>query len=1717
MTFRGTNAIILRIVVVYRPVKTSGATTAYNQQATALQLQGNSSCPRQQLLDDLSVELTTWIEAGERIVLAIDLNDDIRGEESRVFFESFGLSEVLIALHGPGPPTYLHSNDGHAVDGIFCTPNLAANVRGGYFDVGVGIYKADHRCLWIDIPFVTAFGSTVPNFIRPEARRLRCQDPRLVAKYNSKVLSLYRENQPFLDFLQQLEAMDSTQVTPLVVRRYNEFNTWRSEVLLRAEQQCRKLRMGGVPFSPRVTTAMLTIEFWKYALNRRTGGKYSVRYFKRLERDVGVSYHEWGGLSLQDLQAKLSEAYRHYGKVKLDARDHRNSFLEELAMAQAAAGDGNVSAAIKNLRQRELVRETSRKIKFILRGAKGNGSLDHVVGPDGVTASDKEGMFRILAAENTRRFLQTMETPFMSNPDLLRDFGRFGLGEGADAVMRGDYVVPLSCTRGTKLFLEYAQRPPEVVPIPARIPTEYYKQAFKCVDERTGASYSGIHYGHYKALFTHPSTADVEAAWLNAPFRLGFSSARSQKGVDVMLEKKAGVRQVDKLRAILLFEADYNTHAKILSRQIMSSADKWLAREQFGSRKRHSAIAQALNKRLLFDYIRINHHPTCWVFTDAKSCYDRIVHSPASLALQKLGVHPSVLYSLFSTVAKMRHYVRTALGDSSNSYSSGGIPFQGVGQGNGMGPCIWAAVSSVLFDALRGSGFGAKVRSPISEIFLALIGGGLVDDLDLFSMADPHLHTEADVEEMQRGLDLWEELLRASGGAVEPTKSDWYRIDFTWKNGVAKMRTHDPGDSVLTCLDHTQSRRALTLKQVDQGSKTLGVYLAPDGSSTEAIKALRAVADTCADQIRTLRLQVKDIWMAGHLRFLKKLHYPLLAMCLSEKDCTYIMSPLVEAMLLAVGMCRKVPRAIVYGPRSHQGLGMPNLYTTQALTHVEMILSRSNPVTSHMIRTAIELTLLEAGIPGPLFQQPYCPYVTKSWVSTTWKTVRMDLDLEFDDGVVGLPLLCTNDCYLMPRIAGSGRFTNAQLGHINRCRLYLMVYSLADITDGDGIKIAPWAWAGDTMQRHRPRRAIWPYQQRPGTLSWGLWRKALRECFVPSLHMPLEPPLGAWSTNDHHWFYSPSLRKLYSFGHLYTQGTNGMFRYRVPVPNIPADAMPAMVSRTRGRDFKFGGCRPYQPPAVETNWDSLEAYLASRPESLKWAVTNCVGLERETQILAAITQGRCVVVSDGSFQAGFSTAAYTIAGNDDLTLRMDGVCVVPGRDQSAFRAELGGIYAGMQLLFAIVDRANLAFHSVVTVACDGRSALDRLRFATAEAKGSHFDLVSAIVSCKMKLASKGVEVQYEHVRGHQDRLGAHVLSLMESFNVMVDEKAQQFNCACREAGMKPCDGDIFGEVGAIWINVPHQGRLKITHDIIHSTHDIYHAAAIQTHWEEKGAVMDPQAVDWELVKKVNSKRSVAQHLFTVKRVSGYLGVAKWLHRWNQAPSQECLLCGSEKEDISHVYRCPAVDMQATWDYEVNRLSEWVEESTQSTRLSQFIGLLLSAYRETGPPETPQDLGPELRCLWIDQLSIGTDSLLNGFWSSKWRDAVEGSTGTCQSATWLAKLGRNIYDLCGAVWGKRNELVRTANGSRIQLGRQAVLMEITRGSEGNQRVHSLLQDGSRPGEDSSLEYINMWLASVQVARAASLPSVDRDRESRRIMHQWLRGGNSRRAAQEREGF
>ena len=108
--------------------------------------------------------------------------------------------------------------------------------------------------------------------------------------------------------------------------------------------------------------------------------------------------------------------------------------------------------------------------------------------------------------------------------------------------------------------------------------------------------------------------------------------------MDCTLVKKANSFRVDRLRTIVLFEADFNFVNKAVSRKLarMAESKRSLTPEQYGSRKNHRAIEHVLNKRLCMDLLRQERIPVIIAPTDLKSCYDRICHSIASLSIPSL-------------------------------------------------------------------------------------------------------------------------------------------------------------------------------------------------------------------------------------------------------------------------------------------------------------------------------------------------------------------------------------------------------------------------------------------------------------------------------------------------------------------------------------------------------------------------------------------------------------------------------------------------------------------------------------------------------------------------------------------------------------------------------------------------------------------------------------------------------------------------------------------------------------------------------------------------------------------------------------------------------------------------------------------------------------------------------------------------------------------------
>jgi hypothetical protein len=131
---------------------------------------------------------------------------------------------------------------------------------------------------------------------------------------------------------------------------------------------------------------------------------------------------------------------------------------------------------------------------------------------------------------------------------------------------------------------------------------------------------------------------------------------------------------------------------------------KIVSPDQYGCHKNHTAINACLNKVLLTDAFRQKRQAGAIAMNDAKGCFDRINHTFAILVLTSSGVSTVLARSLFETLQTADHHIKRGYGRSDKAYGNYNEPepHQGIGQGNGLGPTLWALLSSILIKNTKG-------------------------------------------------------------------------------------------------------------------------------------------------------------------------------------------------------------------------------------------------------------------------------------------------------------------------------------------------------------------------------------------------------------------------------------------------------------------------------------------------------------------------------------------------------------------------------------------------------------------------------------------------------------------------------------------------------------------------------------------------------------------------------------------------------------------------------------------------------------------------------------------------------------------------------------------------------------------------------------------------------------------------------------------------------
>lgn len=1635
----GKNNLRTRILSAYVPCKPSsyGTDKVYYQHERALLEDGILTDPIDQFWIDFWEEVDAWLADGDQVILMGDWNTEIRDPKIRQQFESRDLLPAALTRHGDNG-TGTCQGGKRIIDGIWSSSSIPI-YRSGHAELG--LLPADHSLVHADIPVSAIIGEKMAPPSKHQGRRLKCNDPRIVKRY-LKVLDAYCSKHNVYGRTYQLMVTHSNPLTEEDKKEFEKLDKLRFHGMKLAEKKCRKIRAGKIAHSLPFKYAKLKLRYVKLTISRKRGCKIGARLLLRLSKQCNVDFSQY---SIGALQKELNIAQKEYDEACRNSAKYRETYLEEIADAKELNGEGKKATHLRTMLQNEATRKTYKRIAFLDESVGSTATtFVNITQPDGSkrAISDKHELESVIIEENKKKYHQCENTPFLKEP-LYSEFGRYGEGPAVEEVKNGTYSPPPGTDEVTQDFLSMCQQSEDVKKkgtIPLKRSVQEFRQSWNAMKEKTSSR--ELHFGHFKAGMKHDLVSIVHWILAEIPFRTGYSPRRWQNATDVMILKKLGIYDIDALRTIVLYEADFNHNNKWLGRSMMHSLvkNKRLAPEQYSIQGR-KAVDHALNRRLMFDLVRYQKICIAMGSCDLKSNYDRIGHTASVLCSNRFAIPPEPMYSMYHTIQEARHFTRTAYGDSVVTYGGLDVGYfrkpQGVGQGNAYGPPGWGVISSTLFDMMREKGFGTKIVAPISNDTEEIIGFAFVDDTDVLASIPKQNDPDATMNRMQATINYWEKAAKVTGGAIAPNKSWYYLVHFKWVNG--KWTYGDMSNVLndsLSCLDKNEVMHELQQKGADVATEMLGVYLAPDGNNAKQLQVLTEKAKKMEACLNRGHLDRYESWVALTRVCTKSLEYPLPAMTFSEKQCKQYMAPMLRSYLPKAGFNRNFPRDILYGSKEYGGLGLHNPYLLQGIHHVADIIEHlwKRTPTGHFFKCNIESLRLELGINGPLFYKDYNHYrralLTDSLICDTWR-FSSENNIQFNEQSTEFTFIRANDRCFMDVV-----YTKIQPQYwaaINRCRHFLRILTVSDICSGDGKRLHPVVYnTTPRCESSHNNNICWPLWERPCQQDWTTWRREIPLAFtgIHRGHILLEP-LGAWLETPTHWLWF----KDKASDTLYRHENKEWFRYarnsysaRVityskhpeKLPSGPQCSMLIPTSVTCCADLlSLGGTASSNPPSPpETSLPTPS------PSDTPFYFTKKIEFIGPLQkVLQAIKDGDATIVSDGSFdpKTKLATAAWTIYVHETLAIR--GLVHVPGlaNQMDSYRAELAGLLG----IFEFLEHHLGLCLAPLIIHCDGKSVLDRLRYLTSDKcamRFFHSDLLTVATRIRDRLQ---IEIEFNHVKGHQDsKKSFEQLSQPAQLNVQVDALAKTFR---RHIERTVPEGEWHRPLchKDTYIQIFHDGEL-----VVGNPKPQLYTAVMKTkqidYWVRRGKFTHEAAtaIAWPSYhKSLASSRWARQHFIT-KWNTQQLATGLVMQRWDKRALDHCPFCPHAPEDTKHILLCQSTEVRHERTKAIEQFLVKLSSIDTSPLLRQAIEVELQHW-STGVVTAPSHyILPSLQPAILEQRSIGWQSFLEGFISSKmlaYQATYYNNKNSKKSIlSWSSIMIRAGWTVIFSLWQHRNE-------------------------------------------------------------------------------------------------
>jgi hypothetical protein len=271
----------------------------------------------------------------------------------------------------------------------------------------------------------------------------------------------------------------------------------------------------------------------------------------------------------------------------------------------------------------------------------------------------------------------------------------------------------------------------------------------------------------------------------------------------------------------------------------------------------------------------------------------------------------------------------------------------------------WGNIVSVLFDIHdMHHGHGCKYEDPW-KMYSSIIGMlGFVDDNNITNNGEEWETVNDIIIRTQQDAQLWNDLLRATGGALNLDKCFAQVLAFHFGLNGAPVIAPPDRDLTITLQDRLYNKE-VTIKPI---------------SAYKTYRSLGTEQGTSKNQKQQQQQQekLKCAWVHYRAVFQSSVGYPLSMCHLSQNQLHNLQKKYTSTLMNKMGIARTHVHALVFGPRSYGGIGCNDLQMEQGLDAVQNLIRQlrtpgyGNQLATIFLRTSQHVS----GLSMPLLQYP---------------------------------------------------------------------------------------------------------------------------------------------------------------------------------------------------------------------------------------------------------------------------------------------------------------------------------------------------------------------------------------------------------------------------------------------------------------------------------------------------------------------------------------------------------------------------------------------------------------------------------------------------------------------------------------------------------------------------------------------------------------------------